>query len=234
MNIKNILAVAAMILSPMAAQAASFDITEGKLTGRMYITISGNIDNTDATSLAMFAKLNPQAKWIAFNSPGGLAAGGYALGNMISRLGLDTYIGYGQACVSACYLAFLGGKEYDIDGVLAAHNAWLPDGNDFNANSGMQLGQQIASYDMIYHLLHGFNAALPYAISINTNKDTYVTFTDEEDLNKFFARNNRDTIEEYLKQKDIGKDWKEKHVVDESEIKWLALNNYNRDFQNPY
>ncbi len=229
MNIKRILTVAALILLPMAAQSASLGIVEGKQTGRTYITITGNIDGSEIGQLKMMKKLNPKAEWVAFNSPGGLARAGYELGNTISRLGLNTYVGYGQACVSACYIAFLGGAEYDVDGVLAAHNAWLPDTGDITVNKGMQLGQQIASYDMIYHLLHGFNASLAYAIAINTDKDTYVTFTDEKDLMEFFARSERDVIQDYLSAKDIGKEWKKKHVTETKDIFYKANINLERD-----
>ena len=86
---------------------------------------------------------NPDHNWIALRSPGGLAEEGYLLSDTISQLGLNTYVGYGSACVSACYTAFLGGTEYDIDGVIAAHNSWISDTGDISVNEAINFGQQV-------------------------------------------------------------------------------------------
>ena len=219
----------ALLLFSLPAVAADFSIEHGMETGRTYIGISGPIMPDDALKLKVYAAMNPTAEWVALSSPGGLANAGYALSQAISNLELNTYVGYGSACVSACYIAFLGGKEYDIDGVLAAHNAWIKDTGDFTVNQGINQGQALGAYDTYFHLANGFNFTLPYMIAIHTDKDTFVAFTDEAELMSFFSRNEEDKIVTYLKQLPIDNAWVEKYVVESADLVEMAMARFNRE-----
>ena len=220
----------ALLMFSLPAAAADFGITHGQETGRTYITITGAIEPGDALKLQMMATMTPSAKWVALSSPGGLAQAGYKLSYAISTLELNTYVGYGSACVSACYIAFLGGKEYDIDGVLAAHNAWLKDTNDLTVNQGINQGQSLGAYDTYFHLANGFNFTLPYAISSFTDKDTFVAFTDESELMKFFVRSEADKIVDYLQSDEPTAEWMETHVVESEDLAALSMIKWDAKF----
>ena len=215
-----------------AATAANFSTTIGEETGRKYIVISGAIDGTEAQQLSMYKLLNPDHNWVALNSPGGLANGGYALGNTISQLGLNTYVGYGAICLSACYTAFLGGTEYDIDGVLGAHHAWVPEedlGEDPNINELLSFGQSLGAYDTWYHMAHGFNFGLAYGISNYTSPNDFLIFTDVADLMQFFSRNEGPDINNYLATDPVTYQWIGENIANGSELPQLALKNARRD-----
>ena len=222
----------ALLMFSLPATAADFSIAHGQETGRTYIGITGAIEPGDALKLRAYAAMNPTAEWVALSSPGGLANAGYKLGYMISKLELNTYVGFGSACVSACYIAFLGGKDYDIDGVLAAHNAWIKDTGDFTVNQGINQGQALGAYDTYYHLANGFNFALPYMITAYTDKNTFVAFTDEKELNAFFVRDAVDKIVSYLDSTvgNTDENWVEKHVVKSADLAALSMIKWNAKF----
>ena len=100
-----------MLAIPTITTAAEFGTVTGFETGRKYITLTGDIKPGDSRQLYMFALLNQDATHVAFHSPGGVATEGYEIGRVMSQLGLSSYVGYGQSCISACYPAFLGGKD---------------------------------------------------------------------------------------------------------------------------
>ena len=227
---KQLLLSVAIALTGVAASAGEFSTTIGERTGRHYITFDGPVEQGDVIKLQETAMANPDATWISLRSPGGLAEEGYALSSMISDLGLNTYVGYGSACVSACYTAFLGGAEYDIDGVLAAHNSWISDTGDVTVNDAINFGQQAGSRDSWFHAANGFNLTLSNIITHFTDKDTFLTFTNEADLLKFFARNEEDKIGSYLQGIEVSEDWISNHVVEGEDLAGLALINLNNDY----
>ena len=195
------LITAALLLIPTISTAAQFSTVVGYETGRTYIVLQGDITNGDAWQLQQYAFQNPSATHVAFNSPGGLANEGYRLGNMMSQLGLKSYVGYGHACISACYTAFLGGHDYEIKGALAAHVAWyphddLPEG--VTVSDILKQGQALGTWDMYYHVSHGFKLELPYFIMNNTSKDMFAVFTHEDQLNQFYARSDEDKFHDYV------------------------------------
>ena len=226
---KQLLLSAVIALTGVAASAGEFGITHGAQSGREYITFDGGVEAGDADKLRMFAEMNPNATWIALSSPGGLAYEGYALSQAISDLGLNTYVGYGSACVSACYTAFIGGSEYDIDGVIAAHNSWVMGGADITINEALSSGQASGAYDTYIHAANGFNLTLPLAITHLTDKDTFVTFTHEDELLEFFARSEEDNVQDYLQTFDLTEEWIADHVTEGSDLRAKALLNLDND-----
>ena len=190
-----------MLFIPTLTTAAEFGTADGFETGRKYITLSGDIKPGDSRQLFMFALLNQDATHVAFNSPGGVAQEGYQIGNVMSQLGLSSYVGYGQSCISACYTAFLGGKDYEIDGLLAAHVAWYPEDElkeDQTVSDILRYGQGLGGYDAYWHMLNGFGYELQWHITNSTDEDTFITFTEEEDLMRFFQRSDDEEVSDYF------------------------------------
>ena len=60
---------------------------------------------------------------ITFHSPGGSLFGGIKLGGIIRELQLDTHVGEGSECSSACMLSFIGGwsRKVTHDGRIGNH-----------------------------------------------------------------------------------------------------------------
>ena len=218
-----------MLLISATAQAAEFGTAVGPTTGRAYITYTGPVEFGDADKLKQTIMDNPGIQWLSLDSPGGVASEGYELASVISDAGLNVYVGYGTFCVSACYTAFLGGKNYEVKGVLAAHNAWtqqIP--ADTTVNQVLVEGQRLGSYNVIHHLANGFNVSLPFAISNYTDKDTFIAFTHEDQLNQFFARDEEDNIVGYLVNAGVDEAWVKKHVTDD--LASLALERWMIDY----
>ena len=224
-----LVATLALAGSVNSLRAADFSFSTGFETGREYINISGMITEGDAALLDAHIKDNPQVGWVSMSSLGGLASEGYKLGTVISEHSLNTYVPYGAACLSACYIAFIGGVEYDIDGLLGAHNAWLAEPIDgYEHNDYIRSGQQWGTYDAAWHILNGFEIGLPYAISNNTNEETFLGWTDEEDFLKSFARTEANKIYEYLDNGLYTREWVEDHTVTSANLEQLAMHNFNR------
>ena len=190
-----------MLVIPTSASAAEFGTTTGFETGRKYITLTGDIKPGDSRQLYMFALLNQDATHVAFNSPGGEAQEGYQIGHIMSQLGLSSYVGFGQHCLSSCYTAFLGGTDYEIDGVLGAHVAWYPEDEleeDQTVSDILRYGQGLGGYDAFWHMVNGFGYELQWHIADKTDQDTFITFTDESQLMKFFKRSDDEEINDYF------------------------------------
>ena len=79
----------------------------------------------------MGAGLRPES--VTFHSPGGNMFGGMVLGKFIRELRLDTHVGEGSTCASACMLAFIGGwsRKVTHDGRIGNHQF----ANDTNVGS---------------------------------------------------------------------------------------------------
>lgn len=60
---------------------------------------------------------------VTFHSPGGSLVGGIALGHLLRELKLDSHVGKGSECASACMIAFIGGwsRKVTHDGRIGNH-----------------------------------------------------------------------------------------------------------------
>ena len=141
-------------------------------------------------------------KIVSMSSPGGLLMEGYEVGKVLSNYRLTTWVPRDQACISACALAFIGGENYKVSGVLAFHAPWLPkyDGSQKLMDIYSQ-GQNTGSTQSYWFAANGFRAQLYMAITQYTNRDTFMLFTNSGDLNHFLMYPER-TYEEYLEWKD--------------------------------
>ena len=120
---------------------------------------------------------------------------------VVSQLGLSSYVGYGQVCLSSCYTAFLGGTNYEIDGALGAHVAWYPEDELEEGQTVpdiLRYGQGLGGFDAFWHMYNGFGYELPWHITNSTDEDTFITFTDESQLMKFFKRSDDEEINDYF------------------------------------
>ena len=73
------------------------------------IRLAGELTDGAAKRLARLLEANPQVERIHLTSEGGLVDEGEALGKLIGKRGLATYVP--DYCVSACTLAFVRGRE---------------------------------------------------------------------------------------------------------------------------
>lgn len=96
----------------------------------LHIRITGNIAEGDAQRLADLALDKAVSRWnqdisqfiiVSFNSTGGNYLEGLALSDLIQRMNAATYVGAGDQCLSACALAWLGGRSEVIRRVM-----WQP------------------------------------------------------------------------------------------------------------
>lgn len=93
----------------------------------IYIAAVGEITETTPIEFAAFLGMargfgfDPHS--VTFHSPGGSLMGGVMLGRFIRERRLDTHVGKGSSCASACMLAFIGGwsRKVTHDGRIGNH-----------------------------------------------------------------------------------------------------------------
>ena len=126
----------------------------------LHIRITGDIAEGDARRLADLALDKSMSRWnqdinqfiiVSFNSTGGNYLEGLGLSDLIQRMNAATYVGAGDECLSACALAWLGGRQevirrvmwqptrfVHVDGHLGFH---APFNNEYPTDMG-SLGQE--------------------------------------------------------------------------------------------
>lgn len=87
-----------------------------------HIRISGEIAPGDADRLTeVLATIDPFDRTVVtFDSPGGDYREGLQLADTLQARNVSTYVGAGDTCLSACALAFLGGREEVMRRILFA------------------------------------------------------------------------------------------------------------------
>lgn len=87
--------------------------------GRITINTPDNLESF----LLTIGSRGYQPHSLTFHSPGGSLFGGIKLGRIIRELKLDTHVGEGSTCSSACMLSFIGGwsRKVTHDGRVGNH-----------------------------------------------------------------------------------------------------------------
>ena len=166
---------------------------------RQVLHISGDFD--DGISNDVDKLLNSyDVDEVVLTSAGGLGYEGYMTANSLSRHEKKVRVAKGTFCLSACAIAFLGGTDYIInDGILGFHRAWIPGDDAFeNQNDAFGNGQISGDYHAYFFIANGFNAELSAQITQRTNQDTFITFTHEDELNKYYVRDDDDKVIKYI------------------------------------
>ena len=143
-------------------------------------------------------RLYPTVTAVSMASPGGSLSEGYKLGEAMSKYNLVVWVPKGKVCVSACALAFVGGWKYLIGGILAFHSPYLPQYDPATKLEEIYYsGQYTGVQQMYYFAANGFRAQLYMTIATYTDRETYVMFTNTNDLHHFLMIDER-TYKEYL------------------------------------
>ena len=109
------------VLSTHATHALEFAFRYGSLEA------VGEIQRGDATAFVDFVfdndLLSPdiENRWISLDSLGGSITEAMLLGEYIRDLGFSTIVKEADTCVSACFLAFIGGRQRVVGGRLGTH-----------------------------------------------------------------------------------------------------------------
>ena len=136
---------------------------------------------------------------VVLNSPGGLGYEGYAVGQILSEYEVPTRVAKGTACLSACAIAYIGGTDYEVEGILGFHKAHLAGAEPFmNQEEAFDAGQLAGSYHLYYLIANGFSVSLTAHIDQRSTPNDFVVFTNTEDLLKFYVRNDDDDISNYI------------------------------------
>jgi hypothetical protein len=123
--------LASMALVPADATpspTAEFDIPYQLrlLSNGTVLEVSGSFSWALPQNLQATLAAAPQVRIVRLESPGGHILPAIQVATMIQQRGLDTYVG--RLCVSACTIAFLGGRQRWVapDGRLGFHQAYAP------------------------------------------------------------------------------------------------------------
>lgn len=106
--------VLAAMLASHQARALEVRLSSESTPELTMVELSGQIVRGDAQRVQRFIAEQPKGRPIAvsFNSGGGLIDEALAMGRHFHAHGVRTYVsGKGRQCLSACALAFLGGRD---------------------------------------------------------------------------------------------------------------------------
>lgn len=115
----------------VSSSSSALEFHENPATGEILAT--GRVQPDDAEKITRLITLEFRQRHrnvrglvtISFDSPGGSLLGGIRLGYALRKLGVHSHIGARQSCLSACALAFLGGRERTVEGAYGVHAASL-------------------------------------------------------------------------------------------------------------
>ena len=89
------------------------------------IHVRGDFDTNITRDLSTALATNPNIDLVAFDSPGGNADEAFKMAQLLSDEQVRVWVPKGRICLSACAVAFVGGYDYNIQGTLGFHNAWI-------------------------------------------------------------------------------------------------------------
>ena len=196
---KKLLLTLALIMGASAAHA-DFSIHTGTVvteaTGEEenVIIYTGAFTDESAPMLDAVLVDHPEHRTIVFNSPGGVAHSAFQVGFVLNDHEVKTWVPKGRSCVSACAIAFLSGADYEISGQLAFHSAYIAEEGWEQIREAKQeqdvhtRAQLLATYMTYYIVANGFSFDLAVDINSLTGPNTFVTFRNEDDLLRYFAR----------------------------------------------
>ena len=153
----------------------------------------GPIEKNTTEVITFFANQYPEIDEISLHSPGGVAHESFELGQYFSERKLTTTVGHGRICLSACAIAFIGGDNYKVDGILGYHSAYVKLPEDATVtrktvNLGYRTGQALGAQMSHYFRLNGFHDYLSMTINNRTTPERFLIFTHENQLMEWFAR----------------------------------------------
>ena len=213
-NLMKYLLTGLLIALGSIAHSANIDYNVDS-NGNPRIIYQGNVEVGDAQTLNWMLLSKP-VNYVIMHSPGGSATEGQRIGQVLSNHEATVWVPPGSFCLSACAEAFIGAKEYRIEGALGFHTAWFKADPGIDYNELFKHGQAQGASTTRYILANGFNINLALLINYHTDAKNFLVFFSEEDLAKFFARSETDTITEYLEGPDfeLTDDWLDLHIMD--------------------
>lgn len=137
MNMKSILCAAALLIAPIASQAAaSMEFRTSQHCRGAHcapiVLASGPITHaTYDQFVAHMQTMEAEPSFIAFDSIGGNLGQALKMGVFIRALGLSTRVAQGSDCFSACVYAFIGGITRTVDaGARMGVHQFSPESED--------------------------------------------------------------------------------------------------------
>lgn len=123
------------------------------------------------------------AKYVEFNSPGGLANEGYIAHDVMGILGLNAVIREGDMCMSACAITVMGAESVDIQGILGFHPAWVRG----NVKDAFKEGQLDGMKETFFMTDLGVSRQFIRAMMYLGGPEVFAVFTNTNDYNRIFV-----------------------------------------------
>lgn len=226
-SLRAIVAWGLLMASPLQAE----DLTVLTLAEETVVIFAGSVTSGSSQRLDDILTANPAVKRVGMVSGGGLAVEGFNIASVLSKHKITAVVPRGYFCLSACAIGFLGAADYVVLGVLGFHNMYISDEDiaDLDRLELLLQGQQFGVRTTLFFVSNGFELELPLIISYFTNPDTFVVFTNTEDLMTFFARTEEESVIDYLDQNDLNEDWLEAHVWGPAEFTAYIQQGDNND-----
>ena len=199
LKILGTLIVANFVLSIFNFAQAEYIIFKGVLTHddnttEQVLVYSGEFEPGTSDQMRIALELNPGYRKLVMHSPGGTAYEAYNTGQVLSDYNVKVWIPKGRICLSACATAFLGGRDYQIDGQLGFHSSYIPESEwaglvEKGLLSDIYKSAQAYGFREAYYLqLHGFSLVMGSDILSNTSESEFLVFDNTEDLMAYYVR----------------------------------------------
>ena len=206
---------ALVVLITVAAYA--FMVTMGQAAqitkiNEKSVVITGEMGPNFAKKVEAYIYKNPSTNVFFLNSPGGTVAAGIQLGSIFNRIGATTVVAAGDACISSCAFAFLGGANQKLEGALMFHRAWGNAKDGYTHNDYLSDGQQIGGYIMWYMISVGYSTQFFYFIATETDLNKFMVFKDVKELNKLYVGGPDTPVIKFTERLPITQSWVDERI----------------------
>ena len=159
--------------------------------------VRGDFNTGLTRDFGIALEMYPDIDRVALDSPGGNAAEAFSMARLLSDNLIKVWVPQGRICLSACAIAFTGGTDYHIQGILGFHNAYIALDDAVTPTNPQVVGayiegQQLGTYATSFFTSNGFSFNLQFDIAANTTPEKFLAFTTNEDFLKYYVRTDDD------------------------------------------
>ena len=180
--------IAALFVAVMFATASNAErlttVTDEE-TQEVYIHFQGDYIQDTGRRLWDLARMS-NAKYVVFNSGGGVAKEGSTVAWIMNKLDLTAIVRKNSKCMSACAVSVLGANERFIDGIVGFHNAYMPE-DIMSGPDGFQAGQIEGTTSTFYMLDRGVSRQVIRSMVYLTKPYVFMVFTSTKSFNRIFT-----------------------------------------------
>ena len=198
------------VLAALAALTITTSVNAETLTystdqeGETYIKFEGDFTRGSGERLYNLVR-ETGAKYVSFNSGGGISREGDVVAWVMENLGLTAIVNAGDQCMSACAISVLGADTRFIYGMVGFHPAYMPEDRG-TAPDAFMAGQYEGMQNTFFMIDRGVSRQVIRAIKYMGSQDVFMVFLGQEDFDRIFTGDfsNKELMDHFWSVKEIG------------------------------